>query len=158
MRVRGRAPATLGGDRDRVPETVPGPTGQAQRLVGDSFIDLGRETGQFERNQPFSFALWLRIEEAGTAGPLVTRSAGVFSGNRGFEVMLRADGRLTAALHHTFPDSSIEIATDAPWRPASGGTWSSRTTARAARPASACSSMASPRPRASSWTTCSAAS
>jgi hypothetical protein len=112
--VRGRAPATLGGDRDRVPETVPGPTGQAQRLPGDSFIDLGRETGQFERNQPFSFALWLRIEETGTSGPLVTRSAGVFSGNRGFEVMLRADGRLTAALHHTFPDSSIEIATDAP--------------------------------------------
>jgi hypothetical protein len=119
-RVAGRPPATLGGDRDRIPDTVPGPTGQGQRLVGDSFIDLGRDTGQFERHQPFSFALWFRIDKAGTAGPLVTRSAGVFSGNRGFEVMLHADGRLTAALHHTFPDSSIEIATEQPVAP---GEW-----------------------------------
>jgi hypothetical protein len=123
-RVAGRPPATLGGDRDRIPDTVPGPTGQGQRLVGDSFIDLGRDTGQFERHQPFSFALWFRIDKAGTAGPLVTRSAGVFSGNRGFEVMLHADGRLTAALHHTFPDSSIEIASEQPrgaWRVAAPG-------------------------------------
>lgn len=119
-RAPGRKPATLGGDKDRVPETVPGVIGQAQRLHGDSFIDLGRETGQFERTQPFSFALWFRIDEAGTAGPLVTRSAGVFSGNRGYEVMLHENGTLTAALHHTFPDTSIEIATEAPVR---AGEW-----------------------------------
>ena len=48
----------------------------------------------FERNQPFSLGLWFRIEQPGTAGPLVTRSGGVMNGNRGYEVMLRADGTL----------------------------------------------------------------
>jgi hypothetical protein len=118
--VAGRKPATLGGDKDRVPQTVPGRYGAAQRLVGDSYIDLGKGTAQFERNQPFAVSLWFRIEAPGTTGPLVTRSGGVFNGNRGFEVLLRQDGTLTAGLHHVFPDSSLEIETT---QPVTAGTW-----------------------------------
>ncbi|HXE81018.1 MAG TPA: DUF1553 domain-containing protein, partial [Vicinamibacterales bacterium] len=112
----------LGGDRDRVPETVPGRIGQAQRLVGDSHIEVGERLGLFERNQPFAFALWVRIEKTGASGPLVTRSSGIFNGNRGYEVILREDGTLTAGLHHVAPDNSIEIETV---RPLSVGRWHS---------------------------------
>jgi len=108
-------PGYLGGDLDRLPETVPGRVGGAQRLAGDSHIGLSDEgVAFFERNEPFSLAFWLRIEEEGTFGPLVTRSAGLFGGNRGYEIILREGGRLTAGLHHVFPDNSIEIETEQP--------------------------------------------
>jgi len=74
----------------------------------------------FERNQPFSLALWFRVEKEGTAGPLVTRCGGLFDGNRGYEVILHESGRLTAGLHHVFPDNSIEIETA---HPVTAGAW-----------------------------------
>ena len=110
----------LGGDRDRVPQTVPGKIGGAQRLAGDSHIEVGEQLGMFERHEPFSFALWVRIDQAGASGPLVTRSSGIFNGNRGYEVILREDGTLTAGLHHVAPDNSIEIKTVRPLTP---GAW-----------------------------------
>ncbi len=112
--------ATLGGDKDRVPKTVPGKVGDAQQLVGDSFINVGEEFAFFERHQPFALGLWARIDQAGAAGPLVTRSGGLFNGNRGYEIILRPDGTLTAGLHHVFPDNSIEIETLDPVPP---GAW-----------------------------------
>ncbi len=104
-------PASLGGDEDRLPKTVEGKVGQAQTLVGDSDIGLGPKVAAFERNQPFSLGLWVRLEKEGAEGPLVTRSGGLFNGNRGYEVLLRKDGTLSAGLHHVFPDNSIEIET-----------------------------------------------
>jgi hypothetical protein len=79
--------------------------------VGDSDIGVGPKIAAFERNQPFSLGLWIRVEKEGVAGPLVTRSGGLFNGNRGYEILLRKDGTLTAGLHHVFPDNSIEVET-----------------------------------------------
>lgn len=107
-------PASLGGDRDRVPVTIDGRVGLAQRLVGDSFIEIDRPVGAFERNHPFSFAIWYRLEKDTAAGPLVTHSGGLFDGNRGYELVIHKGGTLSAALHHVFPDNSIEIETTAP--------------------------------------------
>jgi hypothetical protein len=112
--------ARLGGDKDRVPRTVPGHIGQAQQLVGDSHIEAKDPRTYFERNHPFAIGLWMRIDRKGASGPLVTRSGGLFDGNRGYEIMLRADGTFSAALHHVFPDNSIEIETT---RPISIGDW-----------------------------------
>jgi hypothetical protein len=103
------------GDKDRLPTTIPGKVGNAQTLLGDGFINIGeRPFAYFDRHQPFSFGLWFRIEKPGTSGPLVTRSGGVMNGNRGYEVMLRADGTFTAGLHHVAPDNSLEIETTKP--------------------------------------------
>ena len=112
--------ATAGGDKDRRPQTVPGRIGSAQRLPGDSYINVGKEFAFFERNQPFSLGVWVRLDKPGLAGPLVTRSGGLFNGNRGYEIILHPDGTLTAGLHHVFPDNSIEVEakralTDAEW-------------------------------------------
>ena len=115
-----RRPASLGGDQDRVPRTVGGKVGRAQTLVGDSDIGVGPKVAVFERNQPFSLGLWIRVEKEGVAGPLVARSGGLPNGNRGYEILLRADGTLSAGLHHVFPDNSIEIETVAAISP---GDW-----------------------------------
>jgi hypothetical protein len=112
--------ASLGGDRDRVPEVVDGRIGLAQRLVGDSFIQLPRGVAFFDRQEPFSFGLWVRVDKAGAAGPVVARSGGPFNGFRGYTLLLEADGRLRAGLHHVAPDNSIEIETTASLVP---GAW-----------------------------------
>ncbi len=113
-----RTLAFLGGDEDRAPETVPGRIGGAQRLRGDSEIKAPEGAAFFERHQPFSLATWFRIDKAGTAGPLITRSGSFANGYRGYLVRLEPDGTLTAALHHVAPDDSIEIRTTAPVPPA----------------------------------------
>jgi hypothetical protein len=115
-----REPGKLGGDKDRIPRSLAGKVGKAVTLVGDSYISIGERLAFFERNQPFSLAMWFRIEQAGAAGPLLTRSGGVMNGNRGYEIMLQADGTFTAGLHHVAPDNSIQIET---LRPVSAQTW-----------------------------------
>ena len=92
-------------------EDGPRQVGQAQKLVGDSYIEVGGQAHVFRAQQPFSFGLWFRIDGRARQGRFVTRSGGVFNGNRGYEVMLRADGTFTAGLHHVAPDNSIEIET-----------------------------------------------
>jgi hypothetical protein len=106
-----RRPAVLGGDQDKEPKVIDGPVGRALTLVGDSDVGLPEGVAFFERNEPFSLALWFRLEKKGASGPLVTRSGGLFNGNRGYELIVRPDGTLTAGLHHVFPDNSIEIET-----------------------------------------------
>ena len=101
----------------RAPEVVPGVIGNAVRLVGDSQIDLGgrdQNFGFFERNDPFSFAIWIRRDKAGVGGPVITRSGAVMNGHRGYELILRPDGTLTTGLHHVAPDNSLEIETVTP--------------------------------------------
>ncbi len=124
-----RRMGTVGGEEERkkktarAPEVVPGKIGNAVRLVGDSQIDLGgrdEKFGFFERNEPFSFALWMRRDTKGIGGPVITRSGAVMNGHRGYELILRPDGTLTAGLHHVAPDNSLEIETATPLQV---GTW-----------------------------------
>ncbi len=102
------------GDVDRPTKTVPGKVGDAQQLVGDSYIEAGKTIAFFERNEPFSIAFWFRVDRAGTSGPLFARSGAVMNGNRGYDIDLRADGTLTAGLHHVDPDNAVEVVTTAP--------------------------------------------
>jgi hypothetical protein len=108
------SPAYLGGDQDRAPVTVAGRIGGAQQLRGDSEIKAHGDVGFFDRHQPFSLAIWTRVDVKGTAGPLITRSGSFANGYRGYLVRVEADGTLSAALHHVAPDDSIEIRTTTP--------------------------------------------
>ena len=104
-------PARLSGDPDKSTLTVPAHKGSGQKLVGDTYVDMGLDIGTFERNDPFSISLWMSIDDDSTEGPLFSRSTGLFDGNRGYIAMLNADGTLTASLNHVFPANSIEIQT-----------------------------------------------
>ena len=107
-------PATLSGDPDKIPITVPGKFGTAQKLVGDSYFDFGKDIGQFERNEPFSISLWFNIAYDDVMGPLFARSGGYFDGNRGYLGWINEDRTLSASLNHVFPDNSIERQTTEP--------------------------------------------
>ena len=54
--------------------------------------NIGEKFAFFERNNPFSLSVWVRLDKRGVNGPLVTRSGGVMMGNRGYEIMLHPDG------------------------------------------------------------------
>ncbi len=102
------------GDVDKELIVVEGRVGSALKLVGDPWIDMGKEFAWFERNEPFSIGLWLQITDPGREGPLFNKAGGLFNGMRGYVAMLRKDGHLSASLNHVFPSNSIEVVTEAP--------------------------------------------
>jgi hypothetical protein len=95
--------------QDQNPEIVEAKFDRGLKLVGDSFVDLGKEIGWYERNQPFSISIWLNMLKDSLEGPIFSRSGGLFNGNRGYDLMLREDGTLSASLMHTFPANGIEV-------------------------------------------------
>ena len=102
------------GDVDRPTTTVPGKFDLAQQIAGDSYLEAGKKVAFFERNEPFTVSFWARVDRAGMSGPLFARSGAVMNGNRGYDIDLRADGSLTAGLHHVDPDNAVQIVTEAP--------------------------------------------
>ncbi len=93
------------------PEIVPGKFGNALRLVGDSYVDLGEDIGFYERNEPFTISLWFKSLKDSLEGPVFSRSGGYYNGNRGYDLTLRTDRTFSASLNHTWPANSIEIRT-----------------------------------------------
>jgi mono/diheme cytochrome c family protein len=88
-----------------------GKFGKAVKLVGDSYVDLGKEIGYFERNEPFTISIWLRTLKDSLHGAVFSKSGGFANGYRGYDLMLREDGRLSASLNHTWPANAIEVHT-----------------------------------------------
>ncbi len=104
-----KKPAQVRGSEKTYPLTVSGKFGKAQQLMGDGYIDLGNEVGNFDRHNPFTISLWVKILKDSVDGPIFSKSGGLFNGNRGYDLMLRNDGTLSASLNHTWPASSIEV-------------------------------------------------
>lgn len=107
-------PATYGyfwGDKDKLPPTMPGRFGTAMKLQGDGWLDMGAGNYYFERNEPFTISLWFNVVADSVAGPLFSKTAGLFNGRRGYVCLIQPDGTLSASLNHVFPDNSIEIET-----------------------------------------------
>ncbi|MEX2594176.1 MAG: DUF1553 domain-containing protein [Anditalea sp.] len=92
-------------------EIAEGKFGKAVKLVGDSYIDLGDDIGYFERNEPFAISIWLRTLKDSLQGAVFSKSGGFANGYRGYDLMLREDGRLSATLSHTWPANAIEVHT-----------------------------------------------
>ncbi len=97
--------------QDKEPEIVEGKFGQALQFMGDSYVDLGKGIGFYERNEPFTINLWLKPLKDSLAGPILSRSGGYFNGGRGYELHLRTDGTVAAMISHTWPANSIEVHT-----------------------------------------------
>ncbi|WPP51905.1 DUF1553 domain-containing protein [Catalinimonas niigatensis] len=109
---RGKPADMIVNQQDKSPEIVGGKFNKALKLVGDSYVDLGKEIGYFERNQPFSISIWIKVLKDNLEGPVFSKSGGLFNGNRGYDLMLQKDGTLSATLNHTWPANAIEIHTE----------------------------------------------
>jgi len=94
------------------PEITEGRFGKGLRLMGDSYVDMGEQIGYFDRHQPFSISIWYKPLKDSLEGPLFSRSGGLFNGNRGYDFMLLADGKISVSLNHTYPANGIEVQSD----------------------------------------------
>jgi hypothetical protein len=115
-RVAGAPAAYVWGDLEALPQVVEGKVGKALAINGNSVIDAGNRIAYFERNEPFTVGLWIKLNRGDFAEevPLVGKAGGYFNGLRGYLVMRRTDGTLSASVNHVFPDNSIEVVSQQP--------------------------------------------
>ncbi|MFT4605435.1 MAG: hypothetical protein ACI9W4_002174, partial [Rhodothermales bacterium] len=100
------------GDRDKLPNTVVGVVDSALVLRGDGWLDTGNARFRFERSDPFTLDLWVRLDSPDAVGPLFGKSGGLFNGNRGYLAVINPDRTLTAGLYHVLPNDALEIRTE----------------------------------------------
>ncbi len=90
------------------PVQVPGKLGQGLRFTGDNSL-ICKGVGAFNRTTPFSFSLWLRLEEKQERAVILHRSrAWTDSGSRGYELLLE-NGRPSFALIHFWPGNALKV-------------------------------------------------
>jgi hypothetical protein len=97
--------------KDKELQIVVGKVGNAVKLVGDSYVDLGNKVAYFERNEPFSISLWYKALSDSLDGPIFSKTGGFANGFRGYELLAGGDGRLKGLITHTWPANAIEVHT-----------------------------------------------
>ncbi len=111
-------PATVTGDESKPPMLVPGRFGCGRAVNGDGNIDLGKGIGFFDRYDPFSVSMWIKLLKTSPrqvgpiqVGPVFSRSNGQDNGNRGYECLMLPNGTLSFQLNHNHPDNAIDLRT-----------------------------------------------
>ena len=108
--VKNRLDAKVFGDIDSKPLSVDGKEGKGLKFRGDAGIRFHQEL-EFDRNQPFSVSIWVKLLTEGEAGPIFNKTNGDFEGYRGWICKLNKDGTLSFQLNHVWPDNAIDIQT-----------------------------------------------
>jgi hypothetical protein len=92
------------------PVDVPGLRGRGLQLSGENAV-FTPGIGVFERSDPFSIALGMRLPEVYERAVVLHRTKSwTDSGSRGYQLLVE-DGRLTVALVHFWPGDAIAIRT-----------------------------------------------
>jgi hypothetical protein len=87
---------------------VPGKFGQAMQFEGDALTHLP-DVGHFQREDPFSFSIWLRPDKIAARENIFSRGAGADdAASMGYEFLL-IDGKPTASLIHFWPGNALRI-------------------------------------------------
>lgn len=80
------------------------------QLSGDDAV--GTSVGNFTRNQPFSFALWINSPDSKERSVVLHRSrAWTDSASRGYQLLFE-DGKLSFSLIHFWPGNALRVMTD----------------------------------------------
>ncbi len=108
--------AKILGDVDSRPLIVQGKNGQGLKFRGDAGIRFHQDL-DFDRHQPFSASIWVRLESEGEEGPIFNKTNGDFEGYRGWICKLNPDGTVSFQLNHVWPDNCIDIRTKEPLQP-----------------------------------------
>jgi hypothetical protein len=108
--VKSKLDAKVFGDIDSRPILVEGRRGKALQFRGDAGIRFNHDL-DFDRNQPFSVSIWVKLLTEGESGPIFNKSNGEFEGYRGWICKLNKDGTLSFQLNHVWPANSIDLHT-----------------------------------------------
>jgi len=89
------------------PEVVKGRVGGAIKLSGENGVTL--PLGNFDRFQPFSIGLWIKVPDHKDRAVILKRSmAWTDAGSRGYQLLIE-DGKLSAGLIHFWPGNAIGV-------------------------------------------------
>ncbi|MEM1092966.1 MAG: DUF1553 domain-containing protein [Bacteroidota bacterium] len=101
------------GDIDKLATVRAGVDGRALQLNGDGWLDMGEGKTRyaFDRENPFTVSFWFKTLVPGIEAPLMTKSAGLFNGRRGYRLDLREDGTFEASLNHVQPANALVLTT-----------------------------------------------
>lgn len=94
--------------------SIPGKFGRARRIFGENGVDFGKEFAYFERNQPFTVSIWLRVMDESLSGPIIHKSNHITSGYRGWNIFREKDGTFRLVMSYVWPDNCIELHTENP--------------------------------------------
>ena len=108
-----KADAAIFGDKDSRPILVDGKEGKGLQFKGDCGIRFNRDM-DFDRHQPFSVSIWVKLLKEGEKGPIFNNTNGDFEGYRGWICKLNEDGTLSFQLNHVWPDNCIDYQTREP--------------------------------------------
>ena len=111
--AKNRLDAKVFGDMDSRPVMVEGREGMALEFRGDAGIRFNHDV-EFDRNQPFSVSIWVKLLADGVSGPVFNKSNGEFEGYRGWICKLNKDGTLSFQINHVWPANSIDLQTKKP--------------------------------------------
>ncbi|GAA4431326.1 DUF1553 domain-containing protein [Ravibacter arvi] len=89
-----------------------GKFGSSRYIFGENAINFPKPVGWYERNEPFTVSIWLKLHSDQTVGSLIHKSNGVFNGYRGWNVFREADGTFRFTLSNVWPENSIELASE----------------------------------------------
>ena len=108
--VKGQLDAKVFGDIDSKPLLVDGKEGMGLQFRGDAGVRFHQEL-EYDRHQPFSVSIWVKLITEGEAGPIFNKTNGDFEGYRGWICKLNKDGTLSFQLNHVWPDNAIDLKT-----------------------------------------------
>ena len=109
-KAKNKPDASILGDVDRKPLIVEGKNGKGIQFRGDAGIRFNRDL-DFDRHQPFSVSIWVKLLKEGEKGPIFNNTNGDFEGYRGWICKLNEDGTLSFQLNHVWPDNCIDYQT-----------------------------------------------
>ncbi|GLR19639.1 endo-inulinase [Portibacter lacus] len=112
-KVTGIPDAAIFGDIDSKPLIDKGKDGNGLKFLGDCGIRFNRRM-DYDRNQPFSVSIWIKLLKEGEKGPIFNNTNGDFEGYRGWICKLNEDGTLSFQLNHVWPDNAIDYQTTDP--------------------------------------------
>ena len=92
-------------------QPVDGKRNGALEFRHSHYLNLGRDFGQFERTDPFSFSFWISPPEEIGEVPVLVNTGAIFIGYRGYDVSL-FDNKLSLRLIHGWPYNSIQAITE----------------------------------------------
>ena len=110
--VANRAQPRRPGHASEGPELVEGRVGKALRLSGENNVTLA--LGNFDRFEPFSLALWIRVPDLKDRAVILHRSMSwTDAGSRGYQLLIE-EGKLSVGLIHFWPGNAIGIKATEP--------------------------------------------
>jgi Protein of unknown function (DUF1553)/Protein of unknown function (DUF1549)/Concanavalin A-like lectin/glucanases superfamily/Planctomycete cytochrome C len=92
-----------------LPEFVDGPLGKTASFEGKQAIDFGQAV-RIERDRAFSCVVWVRPAEGGAIVSKMDDS----QASRGFDVLVKPDGKLEVHVIHAWPKDAIKLVSKDP--------------------------------------------